>query len=300
MAYLGGPDDWPELADIPRMARRLIRRAVLAARADDEPVQRVLREHLGPDAASLPVVCGSWQGYDQVNVQAGLDAWLAGWRREHVLVGLTGFTHRKLRACRPAAARGRAHVPRCRQRGDGGAAVRPGRTDDGLCAVRPLPGRRRRHPARAAAARTRRPRPGRERHARGRLRRPGGGPAGGRRGAAAGGRPERVPRAGDLVRRRDVRPRPRQRRRAALPRAAAPAPGHGGAPARCARRHRTPGDRGGQARWPAAGQRPAPQARRAAARLAGNRQDPHDPLPARAAGRRDRGDPLGPRAALDR
>ena len=92
MAYLGGPDDWPELADIPRMARRLIRRAVLAARADDEPVQRVLRDHLGADAASLPVVSGSWQGYDQVNVQAGLDAWLAGWRREHELVGLTGFT----------------------------------------------------------------------------------------------------------------------------------------------------------------------------------------------------------------
>jgi hypothetical protein len=92
LAYLGGPDDWPELADIPRMARRLIRRAVLAARADDEPVQRLLREHLGPDAASLPVVSGSWQGYDHVNVQAGLDAWLAGWRREHELVGLTGFT----------------------------------------------------------------------------------------------------------------------------------------------------------------------------------------------------------------
>jgi hypothetical protein len=92
LAYLGGPDGWPELADIPRMARRLIRRAVLAARADDAPVQRVLREHLGPDAASLPVVSGSWQGYDHVNVQAGLNAWLAGWRREHELVGLTGFS----------------------------------------------------------------------------------------------------------------------------------------------------------------------------------------------------------------
>jgi hypothetical protein len=74
------------------MARRLIRRAVLAARADDAPVQRVLREHLGPDAASLPVVSGSWPGYDHVNVQAGLDAWLAGWRREHELIGLTGFS----------------------------------------------------------------------------------------------------------------------------------------------------------------------------------------------------------------
>src|ERR1700729_2670023 len=74
------------------MARRLIHRAVLAARADDAPVQRVLREHLGADAASLPVVSGSWRGYDHVNVQAGLDAWLAGWRREHELVGITGFS----------------------------------------------------------------------------------------------------------------------------------------------------------------------------------------------------------------
>jgi ATPase family associated with various cellular activities (AAA) len=93
LAYLGGPDDWPELADIPRMARRLIRRAVLAARADDAPVQRGLREHLGPETPGIPVVSGSWQGYDHVNLQAGLDAWLAGWRREHELVGLTGFQH---------------------------------------------------------------------------------------------------------------------------------------------------------------------------------------------------------------
>jgi hypothetical protein len=93
LAYLGGPDDWPELADIPRMARRLIRRAVLAARADDAPVQRALREHLGPETAGLPVVSGSWQGYDHVNLQTGLDAWLAGWRREHELAGLTGFQH---------------------------------------------------------------------------------------------------------------------------------------------------------------------------------------------------------------
>jgi hypothetical protein len=93
LAYLGGPDDCPELADIPRMARRLIRRAVLAARADDAPVQRALREHLGPETAGIPVVSGSWQGYDHVNLQVGLDGWLAGWRREHELVGLTGFQH---------------------------------------------------------------------------------------------------------------------------------------------------------------------------------------------------------------
>jgi ATPase family associated with various cellular activities (AAA) len=92
LAYLGGPDDWPQLADIPRIASRLIRRAVLAARADDAPVRHVLHQHLGPDAASLPVVLSSWPGYDHVNVQAGLDAWLTGWRLEHELVGLTGFS----------------------------------------------------------------------------------------------------------------------------------------------------------------------------------------------------------------
>jgi ATPase family associated with various cellular activities (AAA) len=91
LADIGSPDDRPELADIGRMARRLMRLAVSAARADDAPVPRVLREHLGPDAADLPVVGGSWRGYDHVNLQAGLDAWLAGPLREHELVGLTGF-----------------------------------------------------------------------------------------------------------------------------------------------------------------------------------------------------------------
>jgi hypothetical protein len=91
LADIGSQDDRPELADIGRMARRLMRLAVSAARADDAPVPRVLREHLGPDAADLPVVGGSWRGYDHVNLQAGLDAWLAGPLREHELVGLTGF-----------------------------------------------------------------------------------------------------------------------------------------------------------------------------------------------------------------
>jgi hypothetical protein len=86
-------DDWPELADVGRMARRMVRRAVSAARAQDDPVPRLLRAHLGPDAAALPVVGGSWRGYDHVNLQAGVDAWLARWNREHELTGLTGFRH---------------------------------------------------------------------------------------------------------------------------------------------------------------------------------------------------------------
>lgn len=83
----------PEIADVARLARRLLRRAVLAARAEDAPVERLLRGHLGPGGAGFPVIGGSWPGYDHVNVQSGLDAWLATGGRQHELVGLTGFRH---------------------------------------------------------------------------------------------------------------------------------------------------------------------------------------------------------------
>ena len=81
-----------ELADVFRLGRRLLRRAVVAARAQDQ-LQRLLFDHLGPGWASLPVVTGSWPAYDHVNVQIGLDAWLAAPGREHVLAGITGFRH---------------------------------------------------------------------------------------------------------------------------------------------------------------------------------------------------------------
>ena len=83
----------PELADVVRLGRRFMRRVVATARAEDQPLQRLLVDHLGPRAASLPVVTGSWAPYDHVNLQIGLDAWLAGLGREHELVGLTGFRH---------------------------------------------------------------------------------------------------------------------------------------------------------------------------------------------------------------
>ena len=50
-----GQDERPELADITRMARRLVRQAVLVARSEDGPVQRVLRDHLGPDATDRQI-----------------------------------------------------------------------------------------------------------------------------------------------------------------------------------------------------------------------------------------------------
>jgi hypothetical protein len=92
----GGPpdDQWrPEPADAFRLGRRLMRLAVSAARAEDHPLRHVLHQHLGAGAASMPTVSGSWLQYDHVNVQIGLDAWLAGPGRQHELIGITGFQH---------------------------------------------------------------------------------------------------------------------------------------------------------------------------------------------------------------
>jgi cell division protease FtsH len=83
----------PELADVPRLAGRLLSVAVTAARGHDAPVQRALAIHLGPEAARWPVVTASWPAFDQVNVQAALDAWLGDPGVRHELLGLTGVRH---------------------------------------------------------------------------------------------------------------------------------------------------------------------------------------------------------------
>jgi hypothetical protein len=88
-----GPEGRPELADVGRLARRLVQRTVAAARADEGSVGQLLAAHLGPQAAALPVAKASWPAYDQVNVQTGLDAWLAEPGRTHELVGLTQYRH---------------------------------------------------------------------------------------------------------------------------------------------------------------------------------------------------------------
>jgi hypothetical protein len=82
----------PEPADLGRLARRLVRKAVRSARADEAPTPaRLLAAHLGPDAASVPVVGESWAPYEHVNVQIALDRWLE--TRDFRLVGIAGFQH---------------------------------------------------------------------------------------------------------------------------------------------------------------------------------------------------------------
>jgi len=80
----------PELADVARLARRLVYRAVDAARTEDKPLRRLLLDHLGADADEIPAVSGSWPSYEHVNLQAGLDARLAGPGRRFELVGIAG------------------------------------------------------------------------------------------------------------------------------------------------------------------------------------------------------------------
>ena len=98
MAFPEPPDTLdeapPELADVGRLARRIVSRAVQTARAEEAPVPRLLRAHLGSRSTELPVARRSWPRYDQVNVQHGLEAWLAEGGREHQLNGLTRYRHR--------------------------------------------------------------------------------------------------------------------------------------------------------------------------------------------------------------
>ena len=90
----GAGEGRPELADVGRLARRMVSRAVQIARADDAPVSRLVRAHLGPGTSEPAVASRTWPRYDQVNVQRGLDAWLAAGGREHELTGLTRYRHR--------------------------------------------------------------------------------------------------------------------------------------------------------------------------------------------------------------
>ena len=58
-------DDRPEFADAGRLARKLVHRAVRTARTEDQPLRRVLLDHLGPDAATLPTVSDTSPLYER-------------------------------------------------------------------------------------------------------------------------------------------------------------------------------------------------------------------------------------------
>ncbi|HYO40561.1 MAG TPA: ATP-binding protein [Nocardioidaceae bacterium] len=89
-------DDRLRLSDVAKLARRTRRQVVGVARAGDRPtLSDLLLSHLGGTVDALDVVEESWPGYDHVNVQVGLDAWLLQDGRDHQLVGLTDVGHRE-------------------------------------------------------------------------------------------------------------------------------------------------------------------------------------------------------------
>jgi ATPase family protein associated with various cellular activities (AAA) len=89
------PDRPPELADVGRYGRRLVRRFVATAREGERPrFDVIIGEHLGVPVDRLPIAEANWPRYEHVNVQAALDAWLAEPGRAHQLVGVTGYRHR--------------------------------------------------------------------------------------------------------------------------------------------------------------------------------------------------------------
>ncbi|MFC7493517.1 MULTISPECIES: AAA family ATPase [unclassified Nocardioides] len=98
---LSGPDLPPgddtsfRVSDLGGYGRMLVRRFVHQARAADQPTFRTLvADHLGVPVQDLAVTEEAWPGYEHVNVQGALDAWLAAPGRNHSLVGLRDYRHR--------------------------------------------------------------------------------------------------------------------------------------------------------------------------------------------------------------
>jgi hypothetical protein len=90
----GKQDDRLRLSDVGKLARHARRRIVRRARYDDRPTfPRLLADHLQTNLEGVEVVEESWPPYDLVNVQVGLDAWLAEDGVGHELVGMRNYRH---------------------------------------------------------------------------------------------------------------------------------------------------------------------------------------------------------------
>jgi ATPase family associated with various cellular activities (AAA) len=87
-------DDRLRLSDVGKLGRRARRRLVRTARLDDRPTfPKMFAAHLQTDLDEVEVVEESWPPYDLVNVQVGLDAFLAGDGVTHELIGMRNHRH---------------------------------------------------------------------------------------------------------------------------------------------------------------------------------------------------------------
>jgi ATPase family associated with various cellular activities (AAA) len=80
----------PDLAEFARAFARLSTEAYKLVGAGRPSLLTPLREHLGDDLATMPVVGERFASYDHVNVQVGLDAVLGAAGRRAELVGIAG------------------------------------------------------------------------------------------------------------------------------------------------------------------------------------------------------------------
>ena len=91
-AYGGAPaveDERLRMSDMGKLGRLARRRIIRTARRADRPTfSKLLAAHLQTDLDQVEVVEESWPPYDLVNVQVGLDAFLAGDGVRHDLVGM--------------------------------------------------------------------------------------------------------------------------------------------------------------------------------------------------------------------
>ncbi len=71
-------------------------RTIGVARAEDASAGRLIAGHFGTLESPPAVAKATWQAYDRVNVQIGVDAWLAEPGRTHTITGLVDYRHRDL------------------------------------------------------------------------------------------------------------------------------------------------------------------------------------------------------------
>ena len=99
-AYGGGgaveDDERFRASDVSKLGRLVRRRIIRTARLADRPTfPKLLAAHLQTDVDEVEVVEESWPPYDLVNVQVGLDAFLAGDGVRHELIGMRDHRHRE-------------------------------------------------------------------------------------------------------------------------------------------------------------------------------------------------------------
>lgn len=87
-------DQSPQLSDIGRYGRFVLRRFVWQARAADQPTFRsVISEHLGGPVHELPITMEQWPAYEHLNVQGALDVVLDEYGPRARIVGVAGHRH---------------------------------------------------------------------------------------------------------------------------------------------------------------------------------------------------------------